>query len=1175
MGHGKYSPIHWHSPPSQYMSVPQNSPVHSTLDPVNLSYLLSGSPGAKKPSSLPQQKRNRAPTFPGADPPNISFFEGSKKSDWSTYGSDSRPNSQWSEEQRFGSPKHTNRAPTLSSSGNSPKTSPTKRVNSPFVSQDARNFQGPVNIQQQSYQARHQDIHQQENQYPYHNNELSPPRAQAPLSVRSRKQHFARPTMIEPALPNITWIERTGAQPEVGQPSHINGGESFGCYQKPLSSVDSESLSPVSSSAGVARSSSPLIVTSVPVTSVYTQGCSEPTKVELTSSLYVIDKPCKPRFTFNPKAEDFVLAPKKEFPRVLETDEYVGFYLNPEVTPFHSSATCTTPFIYDCDPMAWQVPDILTPPKSQSLKFCGDGDFPCSNKSHQYAAETNTKELIGKVPKNMNWEKKVASVVKEARAEPWASMDFEDRIEIMDTITEGQITTILDKHQEKLGTVLGSAESHIIPEAETKEIVESPLNISSVKNCQEVSADEVTQTIIVDTSFFKEDIQNIVKFPECSDSQHFGNIPRVVKADPEQAINVRGSDDEEKLFGDSTWHIVKLPDYADDIQASVKSLDWAGDVETHAASGQSQESYHTEVTKPCAQPSATGAKPEARAKTKPKKKAKSKSKAKPEPQPRITPESKPQPEPESKNAKSKSKPKAKPEAKTDAKPQIENLSQRSVLLSENYEAEPENEGKERTPQKTLPAAEDNAEPKTEGKLHPNGVSSNNFLNSPGLALKETKMVKPFNYRDALLTKVTNPQTSIAPLPKIVHSKAAPQKAITPKVTRKLTPARVEITLPPAEMGGRRKFFLHPIPTTATYDSVTRQLKGGMLEDIYISGLSPHPSAWKGPRGAPQPTQDASPDNSWYGHVSFYSAEGARKFWDLVQSGRGYSGPYQSRYGGFDDQEPGVFFLDGTRVLVNWRHNDQRVANPLTVKAVTEENATRCLLITFDIEAALKSPRMAPFLVAEKETENSDGLPFIKKVAADIEIWGQADSNLQGIHLLDNASEPKKQSPPNPITENSTNEPPQRQVKVLVSFIKLLTAAKIKKYFSNRPDYGSKGFCKVEYYKDECDEPIDTFKAIRETKVQIAKQEPEETAPGSKSARQNSFDPQRRRYKENATGERAVTRGSADVKSPEEKAVEGKVLGLKVTQGMIAEGKAIIIKEKEKAMGGKQKKPHLA
>lgn len=1155
------------------MVVPQNSPVHSTVDPVNQSYPLPGVPVFGKPASLPQLKRHRAPTFPGANPPNLTFFEGSKKSDWSTYSSDSRSNSQWSEEQKSGSPKHSNRTATTPPStcnlqtmeGNSHTANSNRRFDNRYASQDVRNLPNPVNsMQQQPYQGRYQGMRRQENQYPYHSNDRSPPGVRVPLFTRSRKQHLARPTMIEPAIRDITWVERRSNKSDMRR---ISGDKNFDSYLEPLSSVDSASLSPASTSTGMVRSSSPLIVTSTPliVESVHEPSYSDSLKPGQVSSLYSVSETRKSRFTFNPKAEDFVLVRGIDSSEVSEADEYVGFYLNPEVASPCSPKASTTPFMYDCDPMAWQVPDSLTQ-KTQSLKSCRDGDCSCSNLHHPHIFEESSKEFIGKVPGNMNWEKKFTPVAnKGAHVKHCVTLSSKDMAEGTDTTAEGEAITILDKHQVEVDAVLELAEDHIIPEIKTREVtnVEFPHIIESeppVEDSRAASLDESTQTITNNVQFFEDGSPNMVKFPECVAPQPVENLSEATNVDPEQASDIRESDGEDELFGDAEL-IVKLPKHVKDIQVDVKSLNWAEDTEI--------SSQDTGIAETCGTSFVTGATLELKAKRKSKakskktkSKAKSRNKLEPtlEARPKVVIESLPEPITKLQHqAQPDAEPEAKQEVKAEVNPRVENFFQEAVLDSE-IETELKTQVEQETIKESSLVPEHKTEVVAEDKLSSKDVPAPDLHSIPDLLIKDTKVLKVLNYRDALLKKVTNPQTSIAPLPKVAPPKPNSQKATTSSTIKQQNTTRTEIPLPPSETGGRRKFFLHPIPKTATYDSVTQQLKGGMLEDIYISGLSPHPSAWKGPKGEPRASRDVPHDISWYAHVSFYSMEGASRFWELVQSGKGYSGPYQSRYGGFDDQDPGFFFLDGVRVLVNWRHNDQRVVNPLTVKAVTEEKATRRLLLTFNSEAALGSRNMTHFLAITKESEKGEGFAFIKKVVADIETWGQADSNLQGIRLLDEVLE---QATPNP-TASFTNKPPPRQVKVLVNFIKLLTAAKIKKYLSSRPEYGQDGFCRVEYYKDECDEPIDTFKAIREAKIPQATEEYGAEGmefPVTKHTKQTVSEPRlgrrfvRTEVGENVAGEKDVVEGIAKVEVSEEN---------------VGERREAIVKGKELLRGGKKK-----
>ncbi|KAH0610627.1 uncharacterized protein H6S33_012154 [Morchella sextelata] len=324
----------------------------------------------------------------------------------------------------------------------------------------------------------------------------------------------------------------------------------------------------------------------------------------------------------------------------------------------------------------------------------------------------------------------------------------------------------------------------------------------------------------------------------------------------------------------------------------------------------------------------------------------------------------------------------------------------------------------------------------------------------------------FNYRDALLKKVETPQVSPVTLPNHQIQKTAknilsnpqtqkiekdtPSKPITPKAQIQQAEPDFE-SGPSTEVGLRRKFFLQPIPSTVTYHSLIQQLRGGMLEDIYVSGLSPHPSAWKGVRGD---SENRGGDET------------------------------RSLYGGFDDEAPGFFILDGVKVLVRWRHNDQRLVNPATSRAVKDEHATRCILLQFNAEAVtqwIKERKTVPGKLVKNEIVFNES-DIIKKVKADIESWGMADSNLENVEVIGSENMPESTR----MAENYDDKQKPKDIKVLVSFIKILSAVKLKRFLLNKPEYTKGGYCKVEYYKDVCAEPIDKLKAIRVAELNAVK-----------------------------------------------------------------------------------------
>jgi hypothetical protein len=260
-------------------------------------------------------------------------------------------------------------------------------------------------------------------------------------------------------------------------------------------------------------------------------------------------------------------------------------------------------------------------------------------------------------------------------------------------------------------------------------------------------------------------------------------------------------------------------------------------------------------------------------------------------------------------------------------------------------------------------------------------------------------------------------------------------------------------------------YLNNIPKTVTYESFVALIRGGLIDDIYISGLSPdYVRHQQGSKGATD-----EENRAWFGYITFYTAIGAKKFIDYLNYIDG--SPDLKTYG--NNMIVAFMTIEGVRLPVQLRDNDQRELAPDVVNAVEKDKATRVLTFTF--RKGISRGVRRPHGITDTKLNKSDGhikwdwaawrKAFTEKnseaalarISEQIQVWGKSP-----VIYVDNM---KILSPMKEETKAAALKPTEETFKVQVSFLRISSAEKVKSHLDHHRDYVDN--CSIYYAPDPC------------------------------------------------------------------------------------------------------------
>jgi hypothetical protein len=313
----------------------------------------------------------------------------------------------------------------------------------------------------------------------------------------------------------------------------------------------------------------------------------------------------------------------------------------------------------------------------------------------------------------------------------------------------------------------------------------------------------------------------------------------------------------------------------------------------------------------------------------------------------------------------------------------------------------------------------------------------------------------------------------------VRQKAATKPA--PAITRSVSsPLPAVVTPKPVvDRRGMRKIYIPVIPKETTYEELLASMKGGLIDDVFISAQSPSRQQHSDTSNNHTRGKNA-PDGQSFAYVTFYNQEATEhcikylRHIDHKQHGvKAPSGPLIQTEGA---PKPVAFVtLQGQRHAVYCRLGDQRPLQDDVVEVVEVQKGTRALLFTFRKNVGLKAPHTGNATVWEnwqKWFTKDDGSVGTGEVLKALQIWaGKPKVDIEKIEYFPVApvaaelTTAKKQ--PSVLKANSGT--PAQTFRVLVRCTRISIAAKIRDILKGNHMF--KEHCQITFAPDPCSEVI--------------------------------------------------------------------------------------------------------
>lgn len=257
---------------------------------------------------------------------------------------------------------------------------------------------------------------------------------------------------------------------------------------------------------------------------------------------------------------------------------------------------------------------------------------------------------------------------------------------------------------------------------------------------------------------------------------------------------------------------------------------------------------------------------------------------------------------------------------------------------------------------------------------------------------------------------------------------------------------------PSESGqldhGRRKLYIPCLPYGTGYGDVLKLLKGGLIDDIYIS-TTPHPL---GINEARVPS---------YADVTFYSEEGALNCIAYLRHVDSLNPPAMATEPSSHQFPPVAFItISGQRTPVFSRDGDQRPRLTHITDAVEGHQATRVLALTFGggarLEGALGDSTV--WQTWQDGLSQNGGVEALAAIRRHVELCGTFQNvDIESVELMQGLA--PSQMPSASDSAGGT------MFTVRVSLLRISDAQKVKGVLEHHPGY--KEHCLVNYAPDPC------------------------------------------------------------------------------------------------------------
>jgi hypothetical protein len=315
---------------------------------------------------------------------------------------------------------------------------------------------------------------------------------------------------------------------------------------------------------------------------------------------------------------------------------------------------------------------------------------------------------------------------------------------------------------------------------------------------------------------------------------------------------------------------------------------------------------------------------------------------------------------------------------------------------------------------------------------------------------------------------------------IVSSPRSAGPSTTPRV---MLSAKEEQTTPnPVKVMGMRKMYIAEVPQGTTYAEIMSQMRGGLIDDAYVSGLSPDLHLYTQAKGRAQP--DAG-NNAWFGYVTFYDETGLMRCIehlnnvDHKRTGIPVITARRKFY-----QLPGVpvafITLKDRRIPVFIRERDQRPLQEDVISAVTKFNGSRVLMLTFKKSIRCKAPHTGNVAIWEawqRAFTKEEGKEALQKIGQAIQVWkGSPEVYTEAIELLPTqAVAPAETTKPKvPKTYLGAKEGETFQVKI--TLLRISVAQKVLQMLQQELQF--RDHCAITYAQDHCAEEIAPFEKFQ-------------------------------------------------------------------------------------------------
>ncbi|KAI5819613.1 hypothetical protein BZA77DRAFT_342110 [Pyronema omphalodes] len=360
-----------------------------------------------------------------------------------------------------------------------------------------------------------------------------------------------------------------------------------------------------------------------------------------------------------------------------------------------------------------------------------------------------------------------------------------------------------------------------------------------------------------------------------------------------------------------------------------------------------------------------------------------------------------------------------------------------------------------TPRPQTPAME---QKKNQDTILPvTAVKSWAIIAQTGVKAGETLEVPPIRQKTANKPVSTTRSVS-SPLPAVVASK--------PVVDRR----------------GMRKIYIPVIPKETTYEELLASMKGGLIDDVFISAQSPSRQQHSDTSNNHTRARNL-PEGQSFAYVTFYNQEAAEhcikylRHIDHKQHGvKAPSGPLIQTEGA---PKPVAFVtLQGQRHAVYCRLGDQRPLQDDVVEVVEVQKGTRALLFTFRKNIGLKAPHTGNVTVWEnwqKWFTKDNGSAGTGEVLKALQIWsGKPKVDIEKIEYLPVApvapvAAELTTARTEPAVSKANSSTSAQTFRVLVRCTRISIAAKIRDIL--RGNHLFREHCQITFAPDPCSEVI--------------------------------------------------------------------------------------------------------